>query len=166
MSLDNKKVVVTGGAGFIGSNLVGKLVGIVDELIVIDDLSTGRKENLSEYKDKITFIEGSVVDIDLLQETFHGVDVVFHQAAIPSVPRSVEYPLKTNEVNITGTLNVFIAARDNDVSRVVYACSSSTYGDEVSLPASEESPLNPLSPYAVQKAAKEMYGKVFLIYMA
>lgn len=159
--LENSKIVVTGGAGFIGSNLVGALVDIAGEVIVIDDLSTGRKENLAEYEEQIRFIEGSITDLDLLQKVFDDVDIIFHQAAIPSVPRSVEHPLKTNEANITGTLNVFVAARDNDVNRVVYACSSSTYGDEVSLPASEDSPLKPLSPYAVQKAAKEMYGKVF-----
>ncbi|MEK7182451.1 MAG: SDR family oxidoreductase [Patescibacteria group bacterium] len=160
-NLKGKKIIVTGGAGFIGSNIVEELLNNDAEVIVIDNLSTGRIENIKPFLDKITFIEKSVTDLDMLMETFKDVDYVIHQAAIPSIPRSIEDPIGTNNANINGTLNVFYAAHKNDVKRVIYACSSSTYGNVEVMPVNEDVPLNPISPYAVQKAVKEMYGKLF-----
>ncbi len=160
--MKNKRIIVTGGAGFIGSNITETLAS-ENEVIVIDDLSTGYKKNIDHLIDenKIRFVEGSICDIDLLQKEFSGIDVVFHQAAIPSVPRSVSDPLQSNHANINGTLNVLVAARDNEVDKVVYASSSSVYGDSPTLPKHEEMTPNPLSPYAVNKLAAEYYCKVF-----
>jgi len=125
-----KKVTVTGGAGFIGSHLTELLLSRGYHVIIIDDLSTGKKENIANLigKDNVRFIQGSIFDLHLLEQTFSGVDFVFHQAAICSVPRSIEDPLSTNEVNITGTLNVLLAARDNNVKKVMSTTiTSSTY---------------------------------------
>jgi len=122
-----KHWLVTGGAGFIGSHLAGKIIGKCDKLTVIDNLSTGHLENLSEFKDEIEFIKGDIRDIDLLRNLFSGVEVVFHQAALPSVPRSVKDPIASNANNIDGTLNVLVAARDAGVRRVVCAASSSAH---------------------------------------
>lgn len=160
--MKNKRIIVTGGAGFIGSNITETLAS-ENEVIVIDDLSTGYKKNIDHLinENKIRFVEGSICDIDLLQKEFSGIDVVFHQAAIPSVPRSVSDPLQSNHANINGTLNVLVAARDNEVDKVVYASSSSVYGDSPTLPKHEEMTPNPLSPYAVNKLAAEYYCKVF-----
>ncbi|MFA5838575.1 MAG: SDR family oxidoreductase [Candidatus Paceibacterota bacterium] len=159
--LKGKKIVVTGGAGFIGSNIVEELLDREADVIVIDNLSTGRIENIKPFLDKITFIEKSITDLDMLLEEFKNVDYVLHQAAIPSIPRSIEDPIGTNNANINGTLNVFYAAHKTGVKRVIYACSSSTYGDVEKMPVHENMPLNPISPYAVQKTVKEMYGKLF-----
>lgn len=156
-----KHWLVTGGAGFIGSHLAGKIIGKCDKLTVIDNLSTGHLENLSEFKDEIEFIKGDIRDIDLLRNLFSGVEVVFHQAALPSVPRSVKDPIASNANNIDGTLNVLVAARDAGVRRVVCAASSSAYGDTEVLPKTEDMPSNPLSPYAVTKYVGELYAKVF-----
>ena len=156
-----KKVVITGGAGFIGSHITEECVNNNFEVVVIDDLSTGQRKNIEPFLNKITFIEGSILDIDLLRKAFEGADVVFHQAALPSVPKSIEFPLETNQANLQGTLNVFVAARDAKVKRVVYASSSSVYGDSPVLPKVETMPYNPLSPYAAQKMMGEYYGKLF-----
>jgi len=155
-------VVITGGCGFIGSNLAHELVK-VDEVTVIDDLSTGRSENNEDLLDNenYRFVEGSITDLNLLKQVFDGVDYVFHQAAIPSVPRSIKDPAKTNEVNISGTLNVLLAADQEDVKKVVYASSSSVYGETPVLPKEEGMIPDPLSPYAVSKLAGEYYCKVF-----
>jgi len=154
------KVVVTGGAGFIGSNLAEELLKKHD-VTVIDNLSTGRIENLDQIIDKINFIEGSITDLDLLKEAFSGNDTVFHQAAIPSVQRSVDNPIASNEANVEGTLKVLVAARDCNVRKLVYAASSSAYGDTPTLPKYEEMKPNPKSPYAISKLAGEYYCRVF-----
>jgi len=158
-----KKVVVTGGAGFIGSHLAEELARRDYYVIILDDLSTGKMENIEPLlgKDNAEFIRGSITDLPLLQKLFQGIDYVFHQAAIPSVPRSVENPLASHEANITGTLNVLLAARDNSVKKVIYASSSSVYGDTPTLPKREDMPPNPQSPYAVTKLCGEYYCCVF-----
>jgi len=153
--------VVTGGAGFIGSHIAETLVGQGHAVVVIDDLSTGHEHNLAGFRDRLTFVKGSITDLDLLRRYFAGCDVVFHQAALASVPRSVADPLASNEANVTGTLKVFLAARESGVRRVVYAASSSAYGDSEVLPKREDMPARPLSPYAITKYVNELYGKVF-----
>jgi UDP-glucose 4-epimerase len=154
------KVVVTGGAGFIGSNLAAELLNKF-EVTVIDDLSTGHLENLGDLKDRAEFIRGSVTDLDLLNEAFAGAEAVFHQGAVPSVQRSVDNPLATNRANLDGTLNVLVAAKDCGTRKVIYASSSSVYGDTPTLPKREDMTPNPKSPYAVSKLAGEYYAQVF-----
>ena len=156
------KVVVTGGCGFIGSNIAEELIK-KHHVVVIDDLSTGRIENIQSLQDKenFEFVRGNITDLGLLKQIFEDVDCIFHQAAIPSVQRSVENPIDTNEANIKGTLNVLIAARDCGVKKVVYASSSSVYGDTPELPKKENMKPNPQSPYAVSKLTGEYYCKVF-----
>lgn len=154
------KVVVTGGSGFIGSNLAGELVKNHD-VTVIDNLSTGRIENLDYIRGKIEFIQGSITDLDLLKRVFADADTVFHQAAIPSVQRSVDNPIASNEANVEGTLKVLVAARDCNVRKVIYASSSSVYGDTPTLPKREDMKPNPKSPYAISKLAGEYYCRVF-----
>ncbi len=160
--MKDKRVVITGGAGFIGSNLAEELA-INNTVLTIDDLSTGKKENIASLlqKDNVKFIEGSILDLQLLQKSFRGIDFVFHQAALPSVPRSIEDPRASNDVNITGTLNVLLAARDNKVKKVIYASSSSVYGDTPTLPKREDMPANPQSPYALTKLVGEYYCSIF-----
>ncbi|HEY97631.1 MAG TPA: SDR family oxidoreductase [Dehalococcoidia bacterium] len=161
--MKKSKVIVTGGAGFIGSNLAEELAQRGNHVIVIDNLSTGNPENIQSITKagQVDFIEGSITDLSLMQKSFSGVDYVFHQAALPSVPRSIEDPETTDSVNITGTLNVLIAARDNAVKKLVYASSSSVYGDTPTLPKTEDMIPNPLSPYAVTKLTGEYYCQVF-----
>ena len=160
--MKNKRVVVTGGAGFIGSNLAEELAKD-NEVVVLDDLSTGRPENIENLikKTNVQFIQGSITDLALLQKTFKEVDFVFHQAAIASVSKSVADPAASNEVNLNGTLNVLIAARDNHVKKVVYASSCAVYGDSPVLPKREDMLPEPMSPYAVTKMAGEYYCQVF-----
>jgi UDP-glucose 4-epimerase len=159
----SKKVLVTGGAGFIGSNIAEELVRAAHEVVVIDNLSTSSLENLRDLRTmrNFTFVQGSITDLSLLKQVMEDVDCVFHQAAIPSVQRSVEDPLATNEANSTGTLNVLIAARDCGVDKVIYASSSSVYGDTPTLPKREAMTPTPKSPYAVSKLAGEYYCRVF-----
>jgi UDP-glucose 4-epimerase len=152
------KIVITGGAGFIGSNLAEELAKN-HEVVIIDDLSTGRVENVEDLD--LELVRGSITDPDMLKENFRGVDYVFHQAALPSVQRSIEDPVRANEVNICGTLNVLVAARDADVKKVIYASSSSVYGDMPELPKREDMKPDPKSPYAVAKLAGEYYCRVF-----
>lgn len=152
------KVVVTGGAGFIGSNLAEEL-SKKHQVIVLDDLSTGREINIKGLD--VEFVKGSITDLSLLNRVFTGVDYVFHEAALPSVQRSVENPLATNEVNIGGTLNVLMAARDQGVKKVMFASSSSVYGDTPTLPKRESMTPAPMSPYAVTKLTGEHYFEVF-----
>lgn len=154
------KVIVTGGAGFIGSNLADEL-SKSQEVTVFDNLSTGRIENLEGIFKKIDFIQGDINNLDLLKKTFIDADTVFHQAAIPSVQRSLDNPIASNEANIDGTLNVLVAARACNVRKVVYASSSSVYGDTPTLPKREDMKPNPKSPYAVSKLAGEYYCRVF-----
>lgn len=155
------RYIVTGGAGFIGSHLAEALVRRKQEVVVIDDLSTGHEHNLADFREHITFVQGSITDLDLLRRHFTGAQAVFHQAALASVPRSVADPLASNEANITGTLKVFLAAREAGVERVIYAASSSAYGDSEVLPKHEEMPARPLSPYAITKYVGELYGAVY-----
>ncbi len=154
------RIVITGGAGFIGSNLAEVLSkDNANEVIVLDDLSTGKLANTNEMA--IKFVNGSITDLELLQTIFKDVDYVLHQAAIPSVPRSVKEPIASNNANITGTLNVLVAARDRNVKKVIYASSSSVYGDTPELPKREDMTPTPLSPYAVTKLTGEHYCNVF-----
>ncbi|MEW6202415.1 MAG: SDR family oxidoreductase [bacterium] len=155
------KYLVTGGGGFIGSHIVEFLVRRGDEVRVIDDFSTGRRENLEGFVDRIELIEGSLVNEGFVREAAAGVEVVLHQGAIPSVPRSHHDPAATSEANVRGTLNVLVAARDAGVRRVVVASSSSTYGDSEKLPKRETDPPNPKSIYAATKLAGEHYAMVF-----
>lgn len=158
-----KRAVVTGGAGFIGSHIADELVARGYQVAIIDDLSTGSKENIAALlkQSNVEFIEGSIVDLSLLNKLVRGVDYVFHLAAIASVPRSVKDPQASHEVNITGTLNVLLAARDTSVKKVIYASSCAVYGDTPTLPIKEEMLPNPQSPYAATKLAGEYYCQVF-----
>jgi len=161
--MKNKKIVVTGGAGFIGSNLARHLSNEKNHVLVIDNLFTGHLENIQDLIEmgKVEFIKANITDLDILQDVFKGFNYVFHEAALPSVPRSIKEPLLTNEVNINGTLNVLIAAKDTGVKKVICASSSSVYGDTPTLPITEKMTPNPLSPYAVSKLAGEYYCSVF-----
>jgi len=152
--------LVTGGAGFIGSHITDELLAGGHEVRVVDDLSLGDVANLEHVRGRIDFIEGSVLDVDLLQRAFDGIDGVFHEAALPSVPRSVEDPIGCHAVNATGTINVLDAARKAG-AKVVYAGSSSAYGDTSVLPKDEDMRPNPLSPYAAAKLAGEHYLSSF-----
>ncbi len=155
------RALVTGGAGFIGSHLTAALVARGDDVTVLDDLSTGKRANLEAVAASVRFVEGSVTDLALVRECCRGADVVYHQAALASVPRSVEDPIASNQANVTGTLTVLWAARQEGVRRVVYAASSSAYGDTEVLPKREDMPARPLSPYAVNKYVGELYCSVF-----
>jgi len=160
--MKNQNVLITGGAGFIGSNLASKLAENND-VIILDNLSTGNMENIKELtiKDNVKFVHGTIIDTELLHNCCSDVDYVFHLAALPSVPRSIKDPISSNEVNVTGTLNVLVTARDTDVKKVVFSSSSSVYGDTPTLPKREDMPPNPLSPYAITKMTGEYYCKVF-----
>lgn len=153
--------LVTGGAGFIGSHIVIYLLEQGHEVRVIDNLSTGKRANLPDRAVRFSFIEGDIRDRHTLDEAMAGVDYVLHQAALPSVPRSIKDPLASNDVNITGTLQVFLAAKEAGVKRVVYAASSSAYGDTPVLPKVETMTPMPKSPYAVTKLVGELYGRIF-----
>ncbi len=155
------RYLVTGGAGFIGSHLVEHLTARDQEVVVIDDFSTGRRENLTPFRDAFELIEGSILDPELCARAVRGVDYVLHQAAVPSVPRSVADPLGSHQANATGTLNMLIAARDAKVERFVYAASSSAYGNTAELPKHEGMVPRPLSPYAAAKYAGECYCRAF-----
>src|ERR1700680_1542437 len=155
------RYLVTGGAGFIGSNTVDELVRRGHRVVVMDDLSSGKEENLAHSRANIEFMQHSITDLDRVREACRGVDYVIHLAARPSVPRSVKDPLETNRINVDGTLNVLVAARDAGVRRVVFAGSSSVYGDTPTLPKREDMPPAPISPYGVSKLVGELYGKVF-----
>lgn len=153
--------VVTGGGGFIGSNIVRQIVQHDEEVRVIDDFSTGRRSNLQGIESDITLLEGDLCDTPLLDEAFEGADYVLHQGAVPSVQRSVEDPVTSDRVNVGGTLKVLDAARKASVKRVVYASSSSVYGDKPTLPKQEDMPPEPRSPYAASKLAGEYYCSVY-----
>jgi UDP-N-acetylglucosamine/UDP-N-acetyl-alpha-D-glucosaminouronate 4-epimerase len=152
-----RRVLVTGGAGFIGSNLVRRLLELGDEVRVLDNFSTGGRPNLAEIADEIEVVEGELRSYERVHNATRGVELVFHQGALPSVPRSVQDPLTTGAVNVEGTLNVLLAARDEDVRRVVFASSSSVYGNSGTLPRTETQFPDPISPYAVSKLAAERY---------
>lgn len=155
------KYLVTGGAGFIGSNIVEELLNRGEKVRVLDNFSTGRRENIKKFLGDIELIEGDIRSYHTVARAVKGVDIILHQAALPSVPRSINDPITSNEVNIGGTINILDAAREYKVQRIVYASSSSVYGDNPKLPKSEDMTPNPLSPYAVAKLAGENYCRVF-----
>lgn len=155
------KALVTGGAGFIGSHLVEGLLARGWDVRVLDNFSTGHRENIKHLINQIDLLEGDVTNLTTVRFAVRNVDVIFHEAALPSVARSVANPLESNEVNITGTLNVLLAARDAGTKRVVYAASSSAYGDTPTLPKTEAMTPTPLSPYAIGKLTGEMYARAF-----
>lgn len=158
----NKKTVITGGAGFIGSNLASALCND-NEVVVLDDISTGKLENIDGLikNELITLVEGSTTDVELMKRTFEGVEHVFHLAAIPSVAKSIEEPVLTTKVNLTGTMNVLIASLENGVKKVVNASSASVYGNITTTPLTEEMPTYPESLYGAQKLGGEHYCRVF-----
>jgi UDP-glucose 4-epimerase len=157
------KVLVTGGAGFIGSNLTEFLLKRKHFVRVLDDFSTGKRENLIFAKEypSLEILEGDIRDLRICKQAIKGVEYIFHQAALPSVQRSVEDPGTSNAINVGGTLNILLAAKEEGVKRVIYASSSSIYGDTPTLPKHEEMPSNPLSPYALQKYIGEKYCQLF-----
>jgi UDP-N-acetylglucosamine 4-epimerase len=165
LSTTQQAILITGGAGFIGSNLAAHLLQhpLVSKVRVLDNLATGSLKNLEALRShpKLEWMEGDIRDVTTCTKAAAGMDLISHQAALGSVPRSINDPLTTNDVNITGTLNIFNAAKENGVKRVVYAASSSTYGDHPGLPKVEDQIGNPLSPYAVTKYVNELYARVY-----
>ncbi|MFD0994116.1 SDR family oxidoreductase [Tenacibaculum geojense] len=163
LRLSGKKILVTGGAGFIGSNLCEVLVNQGNSVVCLDNFATGKRENLVGLliKDNFKLIEGDIRNLEDCRKAVDGVDYVLHQAALGSVPRSIKDPITSNEVNVGGFLNMLVAARDAGVKRMVYAASSSTYGDSKSLPKVEDVIGKPLSPYAITKYVNELYADVF-----
>ena len=159
--MPKRAYLVTGGAGFIGSHITERLVRDGHAVSVLDDFSSGKETNLDSFRNDIEVVRGDIRDADVVKRATKGVDIVFHEAALGSVPRSVVDPLTTHEVNMTGTLNVFLAARDAGVKRVVYASSSSVYGETPVLPKREDMIPQPLSPYALSKLVGEQYSSVF-----
>jgi UDP-N-acetylglucosamine 4-epimerase len=161
--IKNKVVLVTGGAGFIGSNLCESLLQNKNIVRCLDNLSTGKKENIEHLisNSNFVFIEGDIRDLDTCRKAVDNVEFVFHQAALGSVPRSINDPITTNDVNINGFLNMLVAARDAEVKRFIFAASSSTYGDSTALPKVEDVIGKPLSPYAITKYVNELYAEVF-----
>lgn len=163
--MSKKNILVTGGAGFIGSNLVASLLkdSRVNKVRVLDNLATGFKKNIVQFigHERFEFIEGDIRDYETCFSTCKGMDLISHQAALGSVPRSIKDPLTTNAVNIEGFLNIFTAAKESSIKRIVFAASSSTYGDSKELPKVEDKIGNPLSPYAVTKYVNELYAKVY-----
>lgn len=160
---ENTSFLVTGGAGFIGSNIVEKLLSLGVKVTVLDNFSTGKEENIKHLLSNPNFrlIEGDIRNIDDCNKACKGIDYVLHNAALGSVPRSMSDPKTTNDVNITGTLNMLIASKNNNIKRFIYASSSSVYGDNEDLPKKEDIIGNPLSPYAITKITNEMYGRIF-----
>jgi len=165
--MKGKRIVITGGAGFIGSNLTGEL-SKDNEVIIIDNLSSGHLRNIERLVKltNVRFIQGSITDLPLLREAFANTDYVFHQAALVSVPMSIQAPLRANEVNVLGTLNVLTAARESGVRKVVCASSCAVYGNASTLPVTESTPPDPESPYAVTKLTDEHYCRVFALLYA
>lgn len=161
--IKNQRVLVTGGAGFIGSNLCDDLLANDNHVVCFDNFSTGLRENVAPFlkNENFTLIEADIRSLEACHDAMQNIDIVLHQAALGSVPRSLNDPISTNEVNISGFLNVLVAARDANVKRFVYAASSSTYGDSKELPKIEENIGKPLSPYAVTKYVNELYAHVF-----
>ncbi|HET8887028.1 MAG TPA: SDR family oxidoreductase [Salinimicrobium sp.] len=161
--IQKSSILITGGAGFIGSNLCETILNLNAKVICLDNFSTGKKENLTQIIDHPNFrlIEGDIRDLTTCKQAVSGVDYVFHQAALGSVPRSIEDPITSNEVNISGFLNMLVAARDEKVKRFIYAASSSTYGDSEGLPKVEDKIGKPLSPYAITKYVNELYAEIF-----
>ena len=163
MSLENKTILVTGGAGFIGSNIIEYLLKKNNRITCLDNFTTGKRENIENFLSNphFKFIEGDITNLNDCNLACQGVDIILHQAALGSVPRSIENPLKTNDININGFLNILWSAKKNNIKRIVYAASSSTYGDSKKLPKIENEIGSPLSPYAVTKYVNELYAGVF-----
>ena len=163
INIKNKKVLVTGGAGFIGSNLCEALLEKQNKVVCLDNFATGKRENIAGLLNNgnFTLIEGDIRNFEDCQKASQGVDYILHQAALGSVPRSIKDPITSNDVNVSGFLNMLVAARDNKVKRVVYAASSSTYGDSESMPKVENIIGKPLSPYAITKYVNELYADIF-----
>ncbi|MDW3210760.1 MAG: SDR family oxidoreductase [Reichenbachiella sp.] len=161
--VSGKKILVTGGAGFIGSNLCEKLLDLDNQVVCLDNFSTGKRENIEPFiKDAgFTLIEGDIRDLAVCHAAVMDVDFVLHQAALGSVPRSINDPIITNEVNVSGFLNMLVAAKESKVQRFIYAASSSTYGDSEKLPKVEPNIGKPLSPYAITKYVNELYAEIF-----
>lgn len=161
--ITGKKVLVTGGAGFIGTNLCEALLQLGNEVVCFDNFSTGHRHNVEVFlkDDKFSLFEGDIRNLDDCKEAVAGCEYVLHQAALGSVPRSIKNPIVSNEVNVSGFLNILVAAKDEGVKRVVYAASSSTYGDSKTLPKVEDKIGRPLSPYAITKFVNELYADVF-----
>ena len=161
--LHDSKVLVTGGAGFIGSNIVDRLLKQNNKVVCLDNFSTGKRENIKDYlsDSNFTLIEGDIRDLETCRKACEGIEIILHEAALGSVPRSINDPITTNAVNIGGFLNMIVAARDAKVKRFVYAASSSTYGDSKTLPKVEENIGKPLSPYAITKYVDELYAGIF-----
>ncbi len=161
--LENKKILVTGGAGFIGSNLVEKLLELGTIVTVLDNFSTGYKHNIEPFfnNKNFTLIEGDIRDLETCKKACKYQDYILHEAALGSVPRSINDPITSNEVNVNGFLNILISAKDAGVKRLIYAASSSTYGDSKSIPKIENIIGNPLSPYAITKYVNELYADIF-----
>ncbi|XOQ14629.1 MAG: UDP-glucose 4-epimerase [Shouchella clausii] len=153
--------LITGGAGFIGSNIAKTLVAKGEKVKILDNFNTGKKDNIAEFIDEIEVIDGDFTNEKMVQSALKQVDVVFHQGAIPSVPKSIQNPIESNHANVSGTLQLLQGAVEAKVSRFIYAASSSAYGDSETLPKHEQLPGNPMSPYAVSKYAGELYCKVF-----
>jgi UDP-N-acetylglucosamine 4-epimerase len=161
--INNKKILVTGGAGFIGSNLVEELLRLNNKVRVLDNFATGKRENIQPFLSNPNFelIEGDIRDLETCRKAVKGQDYVLQEAALGSVPRSINDPITSNEVNISGFLNMLVASRDEGIKRFVYAASSSTYGDSKALPKVEDKIGKPLSPYAITKYVNELYADVF-----
>jgi UDP-N-acetylglucosamine 4-epimerase len=159
----DQAILVTGGAGFIGSNLCESFLKNGNRVVCLDNFATGKRENVNEFtKDRnFTLIEGDICDYDTCVNALKGIDLVCHQAALGSVPRSIENPIRTNDVNVSGFLNMLTASKEKGIKRFVYAASSSTYGDSTALPKLEDNIGNPLSPYGVTKLVNELYARVF-----
>ncbi|MFH4969054.1 SDR family oxidoreductase [Gaetbulibacter sp. M240] len=161
--LKGRHVLITGGAGFIGSNLCEELLNNEVHVVCLDNFATGKRENIQSFLShpKFTLIEGDIRDLDTCKAACKGIDFVLHQAALGSVPRSIKDPITSNDVNVTGFLNMLVASRDADVKRFIYAASSSTYGDHEALPKVEDTIGKPLSPYAITKYVNELYADIF-----
>ena len=153
--------LITGGAGFIGSNMVRFLLDKGQKVRVLDNFETGKRENLAEVADRIELIEGDIRDMDAVKRAVKGAEIVYHLAALGSVPRSMKDPATTHDVNVNGTFNVLMAARDEKVKRIVFSSSSSVYGQSKVLPQHEDLPLAPISPYGATKAIAEIYFRSF-----
>ena len=163
VNIYNKKILVTGGAGFIGSNLCEELLRLGNEVVCFDNFATGKKDNIIKFLENpnFTFIKGDIRKLENCLKATKDIDYVLHQAALGSVPRSIKDPITSNEVNVSGFLNMLLASRDNGVKRFVYAASSSTYGDSESMPKVEDVIGKPLSPYAITKYVNELYADIF-----
>ncbi len=155
------KFLVTGGAGFIGSHIVEELLKGGEKVRVLDNFSTGKRENIAPFLKEIELIDGDIRNPEVVKKAMKGVDYVLHQAALPSVSRSIKDPITTNEVNVLGTLNILMAAKEAEAKKIVYASSSSVYGDTPQLPKREDAGVSPLSPYALSKLAGEEYSRLF-----